>query len=136
MKISENGQELLEILWIAIEEKGQPAMQASGGSPEDFTELKLLGLIHNVNQDWKLTPRGRVEAGRAIRRHRLGERLVADILHTDHEQMEEQACRLEHALIEGLDESICTCLAIQPSARTAIRSPRAGAAARSDGVDG
>ena len=110
MKISENGQELLEKFWIAIEDKGQPSFKASGGNPEDFLELKLLGLIHNATTDWKLTARGSVEAGRAIRRHRLGERLVADILQTENEQMEEQACRLEHALVEGLDESICTLL--------------------------
>jgi DtxR family Mn-dependent transcriptional regulator len=110
MQISENGQELLEKLWIALEEKGQPGLEASAAAPVDFKELQYLGLIHNGNGAWKLTPRGSLEASRAIRRHRLGERLVADILRSEEHQMEEQACRLEHALIDGLDESICTLL--------------------------
>ncbi len=110
MQISENAQELLEKLWIAVEEKGQPGLELSGATPEDFHELKLLGLVHNGSQSWKLTPRGSVEAGRAIRRHRLGERLLADILRAENSVMEEQACRLEHVLFDGLDESICTLL--------------------------
>ncbi len=110
MLISENAQELLEKLWIALEEERRPGVEAPQGASEDFKELKLLGLIHNGRQNWKLTPRGKVEAARAIRRHRLGERLLADLLRTEDSQLEEQACRLEHALFDGLDESICTLL--------------------------
>jgi len=59
---------------------------------------------------WKLTASGREEAARAIRRHRLGEVLLADVLREDQNQVDDQACRLEHVLFDGLDESICTLL--------------------------
>jgi DtxR family Mn-dependent transcriptional regulator len=57
-----------------------------------------------------LTGAGVPEAARAIRRHRLAERLLADVLFTEDAVLEEQACRLEHVLLDGLDESICTLL--------------------------
>ena len=59
---------------------------------------------------WKLTQAGAPEAALAIRRHRLGERLLVDVLKAEDELLEEHACRLEHALFDGLDESICTLL--------------------------
>jgi DtxR family Mn-dependent transcriptional regulator len=57
-----------------------------------------------------LTESGVPEAALAIRRHRLGERLLADVLKAEDALLDEQACRLEHALFDGLDESICTLL--------------------------
>jgi len=57
-----------------------------------------------------LTAAGRPEATQAIRRHRLAERLLADVLATEEVMIDEHACRFEHVLVDGVDESICTLL--------------------------
>ncbi len=110
MKLSESAQELLEELWIGIEEQKQAGITLNGALPEGMGELSRLGLVERANDTLALTPTGRPEAAQAIRRHRLAERLVADVLTTEQAQIDPQACRLEHALVEGLDESICTLL--------------------------
>jgi DtxR family Mn-dependent transcriptional regulator len=109
MIISECAQELLEELWLAQEEN-HAGIEANGSSNQEFSELQNLGLVENQNQRWMLTEDGEAEASKAIRRHRLGERLMADVFDTHNQEMEEHACRLEHALLDGLDESICTLL--------------------------
>jgi DtxR family Mn-dependent transcriptional regulator len=86
---------------------------------------------------WKLTRSGKPEAALAIRRHRLGERLLADVLKAEDELLEEQACRLEHALFDGLDESICTLLGhpqFCPHGKPIppVNAPRCGAEEPSD----
>ncbi len=109
MRISENAQEILERLWMA-EEDGKAGLALSDPDLEGIDELVQAGLVIQDGAVWKLTPSGVPEAALAIRRHRLGERLLADILKAEDALLEEQACRLEHALFDGLDESICTLL--------------------------
>ena len=107
MKISEDAQERLEALWIATYENGEtPTLE---GTPTD-DELISLGLVDFTNGSLLLTVGGKLEAALAIRRHRLAERLLADVLTTEEALIDSQACGLEHALFDGLDESICTLL--------------------------
>ena len=110
MKLSESAQELLEELWIAVEEEKQAGLQLNGTLPEGATELMRQGLARQADDQLILTREGEPEAAQAIRRHRLAERLLNDVLTTERALIDEQACRLEHALVEGLDESICTLL--------------------------
>ncbi len=110
MKLSENAQELLERLWVATEEEARAGLTINDREPEGVDELARLGLAERMEEQLLLTPAGRPEAAQAVRRHRLAERLVADVLTTEETLLEEQACRLEHALFDGLDEGICTLL--------------------------
>jgi len=110
MKLSENAQELLEILWVVTEEEAKAGLQKKDAPADWAGELVQHGLA-----EWKgnlLIPTmiGKPEATQAIRRHRLGERLLADVLTMEADLLDEHACRLEHALFDGLDESICTLL--------------------------
>lgn len=110
MKIGENAQERLEILWMISEEGGvQEEVPAAGGADAD-EELLKLGLISRQNGDAVLTDEGRSQAALAIRRHRLAERLLADVLTTEEAILDDRACGLEHALFDGVDEAICTLL--------------------------
>lgn len=110
MTLTEGEQELLELLWIATEEDG------TGGVPLDLTpshaagDLVRSGFAVRDTTRLVLTERGHAAAAQAIRRHRLAERLLADVLTTEESLVDEQACRLEHALVEGLDDAICTLL--------------------------
>ena len=110
MKVSESSQELLEQLWIQVEESGQRGLWLDGCLAPEAEELVRQGLVTR-DQDWlTLTPAGRPEAAMAVRRHRLAERLLADVLSSADAQLDVQACQLEHALFEGVDETICTLL--------------------------
>jgi DtxR family Mn-dependent transcriptional regulator len=110
MNISENAQELLEQLWVQSEENGQNGLSLNGSLPGGAEELMRLGLAEKNDGQLALTANGRPEAAKAVRRHRLAERLLADVLMTEEALVDEQACRLEHGLFNGLDESICTLL--------------------------
>jgi len=110
MKIGENAQERLEILWMVTEENGvQEEVPLSTGMDAD-KELLQLGLAVQQNGEIVLTDEGRAQAALAIRRHRLAERLLADVLTTEESILDDRACGLEHALFDGVDEAICTLL--------------------------
>jgi DtxR family transcriptional regulator, Mn-dependent transcriptional regulator len=114
MKLGEDAQELLERLWIDIAEENKTGLALNGSLPDGMDELIRQGLAERSGTTLTLTPLGRPEAAQAIRRHRLAERLLADVLATEQGELDDQACRLEHALFEGLDESICTLLGHPP----------------------
>ncbi|HEX7878963.1 MAG TPA: metal-dependent transcriptional regulator [Candidatus Eisenbacteria bacterium] len=59
---------------------------------------------------WRLTNEGEREARSLLRRHRLAERLLSDILELPEEEFEASACRFEHHLTETVTERICTLL--------------------------
>lgn len=114
VQVSNQAQELLERIWLETEEKGREEVELDrlGISPEDGTleELIRLGLVNVSEGVLKLTPQGYEEAKSAIRRHRLAERLLVDVLETGYQLLEERACKFEHLLFEGIDEKICTLL--------------------------
>jgi DtxR family Mn-dependent transcriptional regulator len=113
MQISDVAEELLEELWTQIvEKKSTLTLTALNLDKEDkmIEELLHMGLIELMGDDVRLTNKGRDEARGTIRRHRLAERLLADILDTKESYIEEMSCKMEHALYKGVDESICTIL--------------------------
>ncbi len=111
MRISENAQERLEQFWIETHENGDHRPTGSRiKESEALDELESLGLVVRGSGDWALTQAGEAEAALAMRRHRLAERLLADVLSTEEALVDERACGLEHALFDGIDESICTLL--------------------------
>jgi DtxR family Mn-dependent transcriptional regulator len=109
MMVSERAQEQLEQLWMA-EEDGRAGLPVTEHPAESVQDLLDGAWVVQDQGLWKLTTSGREEAALAIRRHRLGEVLLAGVLKEDQNQVDDQACRLEHVLFEGLDESICTLL--------------------------
>src|SRR6058998_1876522 len=63
---------------------------------EGFLSLDDQRLVH-------LTERGRHAATAVMRRHRLAERLLVDVLQVPWHQVHEEAHRLEHAISETLE---------------------------------
>lgn len=53
-----------------------------------------------------LTDRGRKYATDMVRRHRLAERLLVDVLQVPWHQVHEEACRLEHAISDNLERHL------------------------------
>ncbi len=110
MKLGESAQEVLELLWIASEQDASPGLAIDDTPPDGVDDLLGLGLVKQNGKWLRLTASGQPEAANAVRRHRLAERLLADVLATEDALLDEHACRLEHALVHGADESICTLL--------------------------
>lgn len=108
MKLSENAQEQLEYLWSSSQEIGKPERPI--GASNDYSELIGLGLVKVADDQPSLSESGLLAAASAIRRHRLAERLMVDVLVTAEDQVDAHACSLEHALVDGIEESICTLL--------------------------
>ncbi|HZL06880.1 MAG TPA: metal-dependent transcriptional regulator [Coriobacteriia bacterium] len=68
--------------------------------------LKAQGLITRPGGGVALTGSGRNLALNIIRRHRLAERLLVDVLGMAWEDVHEEACRLEHALSPKVQEAL------------------------------
>ena len=113
MELKENDEELLETLWVRTEEKKETSVSVDdldATERKSVDKLLKIGYINLVDGRSSLTEQGRPYARNVIRRHRLAERLLADVLGTRDRLMHEKACKFEHLLDRGLDESICSLL--------------------------
>jgi DtxR family Mn-dependent transcriptional regulator len=80
---------------------------APGSITNTVESLEKQGLItHEPYRGVKLTDLGRGIALSVIRRHRLFERLLTDVLHLDWSRAHEAACRLEHGATKEVTERI------------------------------
>ncbi len=114
MKLSEKAEEILEAMWIAMEEEGQAFLdpEKTGIHADDpaFGELTRHALIELRQGMLYFRPEGRDEGRMTIRRHRLAERLMMDVLNIRGEDGDHRACQFEHLLNEGVDAKVCTML--------------------------
>jgi len=105
--VTHQAEEYLEAIY-RLEQKGGSARTMElarnlnvvpGSVTNTIENLKRKGLvIHKPYKGVKLTENGRKIASSVLRRHRLAERLLTDILHLDWSEVHDQACKLEHAL--------------------------------------
>lgn len=114
MKLEEKAEEALETLWVRTQEekKGSlPVEELGTGDEERALESLLQGSYVSLRDNQvRLTDKGLAEAANIVRRRRLAERLLVDVLDTKGVVISDKACKFEHLLDEGLDESICTLL--------------------------
>ena len=114
MKLSEKAEEILEELWIEVEEEGNvfTDMEKIDLTLEDpvYQELTDLALIEVKEGRVYLRPEGKDEGRKIVRRFRLAERLMMDVFNIRGEAAKEKACQFEHLLNEGVDTKVCTLL--------------------------
>ena len=114
MKLSDRAEEILEALWIAVEEKGQGYAQRDNiriaADDPAYDELTSLAFIEVKEGRVYLRQEGKEEGRRTIRRHRLAERLMMDVFNIRGETGEERACQFEHLLNEEVNVKVCTML--------------------------
>lgn len=114
MKITDKAEEILESLWIATVEEGENAahFETLGIDPDDegLSELSRLAFVEIRGERVHLRKEGREEARMTVRRHRLAERLMMDILDIKDASANARACEFEHLLHHGVDTKICTLL--------------------------
>lgn len=114
MKLSDKAEEILEALWIESEEKGTgyaelDRMEIPASDPA-YQELSAQALVETRDGRIYFRPEGREEGRMTIRRHRLAERLMMDVLNIRGESGDVKACQFEHLLNEGVDSKVCTML--------------------------
>ena len=114
MKLSEKAEEILEALWIATEEEGENSapfdLLKVTADDDELKELDRLAYIDVKGERVYLRKEGRHEAMMTVRRHRLAERLMMDILDLKGKKGNAKACEFEHLLHHGVDAKICTLL--------------------------
>ena len=84
-------------------------------APASVTEmLKKLAEIGYVSysryQGATLTPRGFELAEKMVRKHRLLERFLHDMLHIGNDKVHDEACAMEHALSDETERALCQTL--------------------------
>ncbi|MFH1573432.1 MAG: metal-dependent transcriptional regulator [Acidobacteriota bacterium] len=108
-------EEILEALWVC-REKNNHHLEALKEccdipvEPRFLSKLQKDGLITCDGEMVVLTKAGKDRAEQVIRRKRLAERLLVDVLNMSLRQAEEEACEFEHILAPQVTESICTLL--------------------------
>jgi DtxR family Mn-dependent transcriptional regulator len=113
--ISNKSEEILESLWIRLEERKMPSVSLEdlGISINDPSFIELVEFAYVVSRDGfkiEFTETGRSYGRDVVRRHRLAERLLADVLDVNGDLANEKACEFEHLLHKGIDDRICTLL--------------------------
>lgn len=109
--LSERAEEILEALWIQIEDQGKKPLDL-GPSRDDpaIDELVKLGYIRRDVGHIHLLEKGKSHAAGCVRRHRLAERLLVDVFDVKKKIIDEVSCKFEHLLHEGLEDSVCAML--------------------------
>jgi len=111
MKLTERAEEILETLWsVIIEKKGGSLSLGLAEREEAVSELLSGGYIEVSGGEVRFKRKGKEEAERVVRRHRLAERLLVDVLDVKGGLTHEIGCKFEHLLHEGIDENVCTLL--------------------------
>jgi len=109
-------EELLEYIWVTAEEQGSTNIKSlyekfdketAGVVLSEMVQKKLLTIHDSVIL---LSETGQKKAMPIIRRHRLAERLLNDVLGVSDEVFERGACQFEHFINEDIVTSICTLL--------------------------
>jgi DtxR family Mn-dependent transcriptional regulator len=77
---------------------------------DSLKELASEGFVVIDKDMVKFSPKGETKARDLIRRQRLAERLLIDVLELSREEMNSSACAFEHILSKEVEESICTLL--------------------------
>jgi len=114
-ELSQVEEEYLEAIWH-LEQRNKVAKTSDlsqrlnvtmGTASNMIDHLERQGLLeHEHYRGVRLTEKGREAATKVVRRHRLSERLLADILHLDWSRVHDVACRLEHSFTKEVTDSL------------------------------
>jgi DtxR family transcriptional regulator, Mn-dependent transcriptional regulator len=105
---------------LELEEEGVPALRArvaerlhlsAPSVSEGVSRLEEQGLlVLTEDRTVALTERGREWASSVMRKHRLAERLLADVIGLDPAYIHEEACRWEHVISDRVEQRIAELL--------------------------
>ena len=106
--LTSDSENYLKTLYLRDKENGEAPLK----QPDDRVTGELIRqrLARQDNGTLTLTKDGLRRAELVIRRHRLAERLLHDIVDVREQLMDRAACEFEHSLLGGIDEQVCTLL--------------------------
>lgn len=114
--VSESIQEYLEAIYKLTGEMEQPVALSTLAQQLQISPVSVNEMVRKLVEQGlalyvpykgvSLTTEGRAQALRVIRRHRLWERFLTDVLGLPWHQVHAEACRLEHATSPLLEERI------------------------------
>jgi DtxR family Mn-dependent transcriptional regulator len=103
----------------SLKEEGTPAIQARiaerlGRSAPSVSEMldRLAddGYVRREGRVVELTPKGSVLAEKVVRKHRLAERLLVDVIGLEWYKVHQEAGRWEHVISDDVEERLVTLL--------------------------
>lgn len=77
---------------------------------EMLRRLEQQGLVRPADEGVDLTPAGQRKATTVVRRLRLAERLLADVLKLDLPKVYDEACKMEHVISDEVEERLAAIL--------------------------
>ena len=108
---------------IELEEQGITPLRAriaerlehSGPTvSQTVARMERDGLLHvDSDRHLELTSEGRAHAMSVMRKHRLAERLLSDIIGLDWELVHEEACRWEHVMSDQVEDKLVDLLKVR-----------------------
>lgn len=113
-------EELLELIWTEGETSSpvqRSTLIAKLDDPDAegvLHELERRGLVTVDKEDVEFLPPGHYLASQVIRRHRLAEVLLSQVLDVGDREAESTACRFEHILDRDVTDRVCTFLGHPP----------------------
>jgi DtxR family Mn-dependent transcriptional regulator len=121
-------EEVLEIIWRQTETGGCTREAVLARSRETDTaaildRLRDRGLLLVEGETLRLSPNGEERARSLVRRHRLAERLLADVLDVPLAESNQQACLLEHILSPAVTDAVCSFLGHPPTCPHGLAIP-------------
>jgi len=127
--------EILELIWT-LRERGVSDLDKLFEETKDLEAKSILrqmikdGLFEVHENRIILKELGEEKARELIRRHRLTERLLLEIFEMSEEEVEKEACKLEHILSPGVTDSVCTFLGHPPTCIHGKPIPRGACCAK------
>ena len=118
-RVSDAADEILERIWTQLEgdrsevDLGRPLdLEELGVSPYELRELVDASLLAVTEDEVRatLTESGLEAARDIVRRHRLAERLLADVLDVPGDRLNQSACQFEHLLHPDIEQKVCLLL--------------------------
>ena len=113
-------EEVLELIWRQREAGDETLASLLEKSPEPDTEkileqLKTQQMIRVDHDHIQLLQAGETRARTVVRRMRLAERLLSDVLDVPLDESEQQACLMEHILSPFVTSAVCSFLGHPPT---------------------
>jgi len=125
-------EEVLEFIWTQRERGSSSIRQLfaieevaeAHADTNTIEEMEKYGLVRTDGDSIHLTSKGETLAEAVVRRHRLAERLLTEVLSISEEEIEKNACGFEHTLSPEVTDSICTLLGHPPTCPHGLAIPR------------
>lgn len=112
--LSDDAENALKRIWVCTHEEGRPCVSVDElpepRQSESLKELITAQMVSVSEGEISLTEAGDEYGRNVVRRNRLAERLLVDVLDTENGLVRQSACGFEHYLYKGIEDSVCTLL--------------------------